>query len=79
MLFYVGKESEEFWKEGTEGVLTHHPKALVVVLSTAEATLSELLRNRLEFLKLERLAANEIGDGGDLQQTFLIITQKLST
>lgn len=78
LLFYVGKESEEFWKEGTEGVLTHHPKALVVVLSTAEATLSELLRNRLEFLKLERLAANEIGDGGDQINVSLIEAPRLS-
>ena len=70
MLFYIGKEGEEFWKEDEERALPHHREALVVVLSTAETALPKPLRNSLEFLKLERLAANEIGDGGDLQQTF---------
>ena len=73
MLFYVGKEGEEFWKEGKERTLPHHPEALVVVLSTAETALPEPLRKSLEFLKLDRLAANEICDGGDLQQTLHII------
>ena len=78
LLFYVGKESEKFWKEGKEGVLPHHPKALVVVLRTAEAAIPELLRMRLELLKLERLAADEIGDGGDLQPFIRKIISKIN-
>ena len=68
MFLDVGKEGEELWKEGEEGGLPHHSKALVVVLGAADTALPEPLRERLELLELERLATDEIGDGSYLQQ-----------
>ena len=76
MLLYIRKKSEKFRKEGKERALPHHPNALVVVLGTAEAALPKPLRKRLELLKLERLATDEIGDSCDLQENHFIV-QKL--
>ena len=74
----VGKEGEEFWKEGKEGGLPHHSKALVVVLGAADTALPEPLRERLELLELERLATDEIGDGSYLQQIQSMSNIKMS-
>lgn len=78
MFLDVGKEGEELWKEGEEGGLPHHSKALVVVLGAADTALPEPLRERLELLELERLATDEIGDGSYQVKIPLIEAPRLS-